>query len=102
MNDASTKQLLLAYVEGWKSGDREKILNTLDPACVVIESYGPTYRGKKWSVDGSIPGLLQVTSSIAGMSLLSMSQMRHVSLNGSLNVRMRASGAALREHRLRG
>jgi hypothetical protein len=70
MNDASTKQLLLAYVEGWKSGDREKILNTLDPACVVIESYGPTYRGKEmvgrwidtWFAPGNIVNRWDVTS----------------------------------------
>ena len=47
MGDASPNQLVLNYVEGWKSGDREQILSTLDPACVVIESYGPTYRGKE-------------------------------------------------------
>jgi hypothetical protein len=43
MNDASISQLILAYVEGWKSGDREQILSTLDPACVIIESYSALY-----------------------------------------------------------
>jgi hypothetical protein len=47
MNNASANQLVHAYVEGWEAGDREKILGTLDPTCVIIESYGPTYRGKE-------------------------------------------------------
>jgi SnoaL-like domain len=45
MNEASAGQIIHAYVEGWKAGDRAKILSTLDPKCVIIESYGPTYRG---------------------------------------------------------
>ena len=63
-------QLILTYVEGWKSGDREKILSTLDPACVVIESYGPTYRGKEmigrwidsWFAPGNIVNRWDITS----------------------------------------
>ena len=45
MDYATARQLVLTYVEGWKEGDQAKILNCLDPECVVIESYGPTYRG---------------------------------------------------------
>ena len=45
MGKTVASQLVHAYIEGWKTGDREKILSTLDPACIVIESYGPTYRG---------------------------------------------------------
>lgn len=45
MNNTTAKQVILAYTEGWKEQNREKILSCLDPECVVIESYGPTYRG---------------------------------------------------------
>ncbi len=70
MSDISLKQLILTYVEGWKSGDREQILSTLDPACVVIESYGPTYRGKamvarwidSWFAPGNVVNRWDVTS----------------------------------------
>lgn len=70
MGDASPNQLVLNYVEGWKSGDREQILSTLDPACVVIESYGPTYRGKEmvgrwidsWFAPGNVVNRWDVTS----------------------------------------
>ncbi len=70
MNDAFTNQLILTYIEGWKLGDREKILSTLDPASVVIESYGPLYRGKEmigrwidsWFASGNIVNRWDVTS----------------------------------------
>lgn len=70
MGDASPDQLVLNYVEGWKSGDREQILSTLDPACVIIESYGPTYRGKEmvgrwidsWFAPGNVVNHWDVTS----------------------------------------
>jgi hypothetical protein len=39
--------LVRTYVEGWKEGDQPKILGTLSPACLIIESHGPTYRGIK-------------------------------------------------------
>jgi hypothetical protein len=70
MDDAAIEQLILTYVEGWKSGDQEKILSTLDPACVVIESYGPTYRGKEmvgrwldsWFAAGNVVNRWDITS----------------------------------------
>ncbi|HLZ62335.1 MAG TPA: nuclear transport factor 2 family protein [Ktedonosporobacter sp.] len=70
MNDASPNHLIATYIEGWKSGDREKILSTLDPACVVIESYGPIYRGKamigrwidSWFAPGNTVNRWDVTS----------------------------------------
>lgn len=45
MDYATAEQLVFSYVEGWKEGDREKILGSLNPECVIIESYGPTYKG---------------------------------------------------------
>jgi hypothetical protein len=47
MHSTSANQLILSYIEGWIAGNREQILSTLGPACLVIESYGPTYRGKE-------------------------------------------------------
>lgn len=44
-DDVATR-LIRDYVEGWKEGDSVAILRTLSPDCVVIESHGPTYRGK--------------------------------------------------------
>ncbi|GHO84836.1 nuclear transport factor 2 family protein [Dictyobacter formicarum] len=74
MNDLSLNQLILTYIEGWKLKDREQILSTLDPACVIIESYGPTYRGKEmvgrwidsWCAPGNIVDHWDVTSFFAG------------------------------------
>jgi hypothetical protein len=47
MDETATSILVRKYVEGWKTADRATILETLDPDCVIIESYGPIYRGKE-------------------------------------------------------
>ncbi len=39
------ERMVRLYVEGWKEGNRAKILGNLDPACVIIEYDGLTYRG---------------------------------------------------------
>ena len=39
------ERLLRTYVQGWMERDTVKILGTLDPECVVVESHGPVYRG---------------------------------------------------------
>lgn len=70
MDTTAIHPLILAYVEGWKETDREKILSTLDPACVIIESHGPTYRGKdmvgrwidSWFAPGNIVNSWDITS----------------------------------------
>ena len=70
MQEASIHQLILIYIEGWLSGKREMILSTLDPECVVIESYGPTYRGKEmigrwidaWFAPGNTVNRWDITS----------------------------------------
>src|SRR6266508_703559 len=46
MDPAVAERLVHAYVEGWRTGDRAKILGTLAPDCVIVESYGPTYTGE--------------------------------------------------------
>ena len=73
MHDADTHRLFLTYVQGWIAADRDLILGTLDPACVIIESYGPTYRGKdmiarwidSWFAPGNIVTRWDVTSCFA-------------------------------------
>lgn len=47
MNETIASALIHRYMEGWKTADQAAILDTLDPQCVVIESYGPIYRGKE-------------------------------------------------------
>jgi ketosteroid isomerase-like protein len=42
---SGVEALARTYVEGWKLADKDLILSCLEPDCVVIESYGPTYRG---------------------------------------------------------
>ncbi|GHO42164.1 nuclear transport factor 2 family protein [Ktedonospora formicarum] len=45
MDQFLAEQLIRTYVEGWKEYDLTKILSTLDPDCVLIESQGQTFRG---------------------------------------------------------
>ncbi|MEQ4208053.1 nuclear transport factor 2 family protein [Actinopolymorpha sp. B9G3] len=45
MAQGMPERLVRAYFDGWLAADRDAILATLHPACVVIESYGPVYRG---------------------------------------------------------
>ncbi len=74
MHSTSPNQLILRYIEGWIAGDREQILSTLDSACLVIESYGPTYRGKEmvgrwidsWFAPGNRVNHWEVTSFSTG------------------------------------
>jgi hypothetical protein len=41
------KHLIEAYIEGWLTRDKVKIVNTLSPDIEIIESHGPVYRGIK-------------------------------------------------------
>ncbi|EFH82464.1 nuclear transport factor 2 family protein [Ktedonobacter racemifer] len=73
MPDATAHQLILTYVQGWITADREQILSTLDPDCVIIESYGPTYRGSdmiarwidSWFAPGNVVTRWDITSFFA-------------------------------------
>lgn len=38
---------LQAYIDGWRRHDAVAVLATLADDCIVIESYGPVYRGKE-------------------------------------------------------
>jgi ubiquinone/menaquinone biosynthesis C-methylase UbiE len=45
MNRQKAHELITAYIEGWQTNDPTRVINTLAPDCVIIESHGPTYRG---------------------------------------------------------
>ena len=46
---ATTQMTLLErYIAGWRRHDTNAILATLTMDCVVIESFGPVYRGHAW------------------------------------------------------
>ena len=70
MHNTDAHRLIHTYVQGWITADREHSLSTLDPDCVIIESYGPTYRGKdmiarwidSWFAPGNIVNRWEVTS----------------------------------------
>jgi len=39
-------RLIRQYVEGWRKGDAAMILASVNADCVIVESHGPSYRGK--------------------------------------------------------
>ena len=43
----SINPIVQRYVDGWKKGNESEILDALTEDCIIIESHGPTYRGKK-------------------------------------------------------
>ena len=45
MDRSLAEQLVRTYIEGWKEYNSAKVMSTLDPACVFIESDGETFRG---------------------------------------------------------
>lgn len=49
------RALIQRYIDGWKKGSEAEILDVFNEDCIVIESHGPTYRGKeiikKWIAD---------------------------------------------------
>lgn len=47
MSSTLQTTLLREYIDGWKEGKKAKILNTLSNDCIIVESHGPTYRGKE-------------------------------------------------------
>lgn len=76
MEREAARGLIDSYVGGWRDGDRERILRTLDDGCVVVESYGPVYRGKArvgqwidaWFGEGNTVDAWGVTSLLVGDS----------------------------------
>ncbi len=57
-------------MDGWRNNDPQKIVSTLSPDCIVIESHGPTYRGpgivqqwaESWFGEGSKVDRWDITS----------------------------------------
>lgn len=43
----SIKPIVQRYVDAWKKGNESEILDVLAEDCIIVESHGPTYRGKK-------------------------------------------------------
>jgi hypothetical protein len=41
------RNLIKRYVEGWKRGSGEIILDTVTPDCIIVESDGSVYRGSQ-------------------------------------------------------
>ena len=71
--DDGARQLVLDYVGGWKDADAGRVVETLRPDCVVVESHGTTYRGKEkverwiesWFAVGNVIDQWEVTSFLA-------------------------------------
>jgi ketosteroid isomerase-like protein len=70
MNHQQARQLVEAYVRGWRENDLSTIASTLSPDCVIIESHGPAYRGidtvrewvESWIDAGSVVDRWDITS----------------------------------------
>lgn len=76
MDRSIAERLIDSYVGGWRDGDRDRILQTLDEACVIVESYGPVYKGARrveqwieaWFGEGNTVDAWEVTSLFVGDS----------------------------------
>ena len=70
MNEQLAKSIIETYVTGWLENNPEQILETLTPDCLIIESHGPTYRGRdvveawitSWYQEGNHIGRWEITS----------------------------------------
>jgi hypothetical protein len=68
----AAERLVREYVNGWREGDRPRILATLDPGVVIVESHGPSYRGVRtvarwideWLAAGATVDRWEITSMI--------------------------------------
>ncbi len=68
--DTDAGRLVRDYVTGWKAADSGLILDTLERDCIVIESHGPTYRGRdqverwveSWFAEGNTIDRWDITS----------------------------------------
>lgn len=69
---------LRAYIDGWRHHDIPAVLDTLTDDCVVIESYGPVYRGRQrveewmnaWFAAGGTVDGWEITSEASDGSVL--------------------------------
>ena len=61
MNKDKANRLITEYINGWINGDAARVLNTLAPDCLIVESHGPRFEGRDevekwindWNQDGS-------------------------------------------------
>ena len=98
--DEGARQLVLDYVGGWKDADAGRVLETLRPDCVVVESHGTTYRGKEqverwietWFGEGNMIDQWDVTSFIAAKHACAFEWVFSCTING---VRHSFEGASL-------
>jgi ketosteroid isomerase-like protein len=98
--DEGARQLVLDYVEGWKDADAGRVLETLRPDCVVVESHGTTYRGKEqverwiesWFAEGNMIDQWDVTSFIAAKNACAFEWVFSCTIEG---VRHSFEGASL-------
>jgi hypothetical protein len=64
------KDLVEAYIDGWRKNDKDKILSSLASDIMIIESHGPKYTGIKkvdewissWIEEGSVVKRWDITS----------------------------------------
>jgi ketosteroid isomerase-like protein len=69
---------LRKYIDGWRRHDVPAVLDTLTEDCVIIESYGPVYRGRKcvedwmnaWFAAGGTVDGWEITSEASDGSVL--------------------------------
>lgn len=74
MDQQPALDLINAYVDGWRANDLTRILDTLTEDCLIIESHGPTYRGREhvrlwvttWFAAGQTIDRWDVTSVVVG------------------------------------
>ncbi|GAU70572.1 hypothetical protein SSP35_20_00680 [Streptomyces sp. NBRC 110611] len=105
---------LRAYIDAWRRHDVDGVLATLTGDCVVIESYGPVYRGRprveQWmrawfGAGGAVDGWEISTQAAAGDTLIAewafsyTWQGRAIGFEGATIARLRAERIAyLREY----
>ena len=66
----SINPIVQRYVDGWKKGNESEILDALTEDCIIIESHGATYHGKKivkkwiedWHRQGNVVEKWKITS----------------------------------------
>ena len=96
------------YVDGWKAADSSLILETLEQDCVVIESHGPTYRGRdqveswveSWFVEGNTIERWDITSLLVADGVCAFEWSFSYSVAGSAHSFDGASFARLRNGRI--
>jgi len=106
--DNVASRVICNYVEGWKAADSRRILDTLEPDCVVVESHGPTYRGRdqverwieSWFAEGDTVDRWDVTSLLVSNGVCAFEWTFSCTLAGELHSFEGASFARLNAGRI--